>query len=272
MAVNGATQTPTTPQTQDSTAMGRARLADNFNTFLSLLTTQLKNQDPLSPLDSNQFTQQLVQMTGVEQQIASNDLLKQLVSNTGSGIANAVSLIGKEISAVSDNAQLANGKAEWTYKLKLDAADTKIEVINAKGAVVRTSAAAADNNKAGAHTYTWDGKDMGGNKLPDGPLHPAHHRQGLGRRRGHLDHLRRRPGHQRRAARRPDLHHRQRRQGPLGHGHQRQGTGRQQPDHAGMIRRLIPLQHRRHNAARRDGQAPLGIRRTRKPRKERNLP
>jgi len=169
MAVNNTTQTPTTPPpaAADTTALGRARLADNFSTFLSLLTTQLKNQDPLSPLDSNQFTQQLVQMTGVEQQLASNDLLKQLVSNTGSGIQTAVSLIGKDVSAVSDDAQLSNGKADWVYKLKLDAADTKIEVLNAKGAVVHVEA--ATDNKAGDHAFTWNGKDMNGNKLPDGP-------------------------------------------------------------------------------------------------------
>jgi flagellar basal-body rod modification protein FlgD len=166
MAVTSTTQTPTPTQTQDTTALGRTRLAENFDTFLSLLTTQLKNQDPLSPLDSNQFTQQLVQMTGVEQQIASNDLLKQLVSNTGSGISNAVSLIGKDVSAVSNNAQLGNGKADWTYKLKLDAADTKIEVLNDKGTVVHTEA--ASDNKAGDHAYSWNGKDMGGNKLADG--------------------------------------------------------------------------------------------------------
>jgi flagellar basal-body rod modification protein FlgD len=171
MAVPSTTQTPATQApaaaSTDTTALGRARLADNFSTFLSLLTTQLKNQDPLSPLDSNQFTQQLVQMTGVEQQIASNDLLKKLVSNTGSGIQTAVSLIGKDVSAVTNDAQLSNGKADWLYKLKLDAADTKIEVLNAKGAVVHVEA--ATDNKAGDHAYTWNGKDMSGNKLPDGP-------------------------------------------------------------------------------------------------------
>ena len=169
MAVTSPTQTPatTTPAaTQDTTALGRARLADNFSTFLSLLTTQLKNQDPLSPLDSNQFTQQLVQMTGVEQQLASNDLLKKLVTNTGSGITTAVSLIGKDVRAVSNDAQLSNGKADWLYKLKLDAADTKIEVLNAKGAIVHVEA--ATDNKAGDHPFTWNGKDMNGNKMPDG--------------------------------------------------------------------------------------------------------
>jgi flagellar basal-body rod modification protein FlgD len=150
----------------DTAALGRARLAENFDTFLSLLTTQLKNQDPLSPLDSNQFTQQLVQMTGVEQQIASNDLLKQLVSNTGSGITTAVSLIGKDVRAVSDNAQLSSGKADWIYKLDLDASDVKIEVLDAKGSIVH--AEAATDNKAGDHAFTWDGKDLNGFNMPDG--------------------------------------------------------------------------------------------------------
>jgi flagellar basal-body rod modification protein FlgD len=168
MAVTPTTQTPAAaPATTDTTALGKARLADNFNTFLALLTTQLKNQDPLSPLDSNQFTQQLVQMTGVEQQIASNDLLKQLVSNTGSGITTAVSLLGKDVRAVSKDAQLSNGKADWTYDLDLDAADVKIEVLNAKGGIVH--AEAATDNKAGDHAFTWNGKDMNGNQLPDGP-------------------------------------------------------------------------------------------------------
>ena len=168
MAVTPTTQSPAVaPAAPDSTALGRARLADNFNTFLSLLTTQLKNQDPLSPLDSNQFTQQLVQMTGVEQQIASNDLLKKLVANTGSGITTAVSLIGKDVRAVSDNAQLNAGKADWTYKLDSDAADVKVEVLNANGGVVH--AEAASDNKAGDHAFTWNGRDLSGNKLPDGP-------------------------------------------------------------------------------------------------------
>ena len=89
VAATTATAAAAASATGDTTAIGRARLAENFDTFLSLLTTQLKNQDPLSPLDSNQFTQQIVQMTGVEQQLATNDLLKKLVSNTTSGIATA---------------------------------------------------------------------------------------------------------------------------------------------------------------------------------------
>jgi flagellar basal-body rod modification protein FlgD len=155
-----------TTAASDSGALGRARLAENFDTFLALLTTQLKNQDPLSPLDSNQFTAQLVQMTGVEQQLLTNDLLKKLVSNTASGVATAVSLIGKEVRAVSSEAALAGGKAEWTYTLDRAAADTRLEILDSKGRIVR--AIAPTDNKAGEHTLVWDGKGEGGQTLPAG--------------------------------------------------------------------------------------------------------
>jgi len=152
--------------TNAASATGRARLAENFDTFLTLLTTQLKNQDPLSPMDSTQFTQQLVQMTGVEQQLLTNDLLEKLVSNTGSGVATAVSLIGKEVRADADVAALSEGKAEWVYKLDRAASDVKIEVLDSKGRVVQTIA--PTDNAAGEHTFKWDGKTAGGSTASDG--------------------------------------------------------------------------------------------------------
>lgn len=159
-AVSGAAAT------SDSGALGRARLAENFDTFLSLLTTQLKNQDPLSPLDSNQFTQQIVQMTGVEQQLLTNDLLKKLVSNTGSGVSTAVALIGKEVRADSDLAALKGGKADWTYILDREASDVKLEVLDEKGRVVASMA--PTDNKAGEHKFTWDGKSAAGTPMAEG--------------------------------------------------------------------------------------------------------
>jgi flagellar basal-body rod modification protein FlgD len=149
-----------------ASATGRARLAENFDTFLTLLTSQLKNQDPLSPMDSTQFTQQLVQMTGVEQQLLTNDLLEKLVSNTGSGISTAVSLIGKEVRADADVAALSGGKAEWVYKLDRAASDVKIEVLDSKGRIVQT--VAPTQNGAGEHTFKWDGKTAGGSTASDG--------------------------------------------------------------------------------------------------------
>ena len=168
MSITATTPTPTatTPATQDATALGRADLASNFDTFLSLLTTQLKNQDPLSPLDSNQFTQQLVAMTGVEQQLNTNDLLKQLVANTAGGISTAVSLIGKDVKAVSDTANISGGKAQWVYNLPTAAASLKVEVLDANGTLVH--AEAPTDLSAGDHAFTWNGKDQTGAQLPDG--------------------------------------------------------------------------------------------------------
>src|ERR671920_1704384 len=79
-APSAASGVPTT------SAANNATLAKNFDTFLSLLTTQLKNQNPLEPLDTNQFTQQLVQFAGVEQQIKSNDTLNALLTSSRSSI------------------------------------------------------------------------------------------------------------------------------------------------------------------------------------------
>lgn len=152
----------------DVTALGKANLVNNFDTFLSLLTTQLKNQDPLSPMDSTQFTQQLVQMSGVEQQLLTNDLLKQISSNTGTGISTAVGLIGKQVKAVSDNAQLANGQAAWTYNLPADAASVNVEIVDSKGTMFHAENLSGAQLKAGDHDFTWNGKDMTGTKAPDG--------------------------------------------------------------------------------------------------------
>ena len=82
-----STTTPSVTSAVSSTAatastpgLDKDTIAGNFQTFLTLLTTQLKNQNPLDPLDTNQFTSQLVQFARVEQQLKSNDQLSSLVS------------------------------------------------------------------------------------------------------------------------------------------------------------------------------------------------
>ncbi|HEX5377894.1 MAG TPA: flagellar hook assembly protein FlgD [Phenylobacterium sp.] len=168
MAINPAAATGGAAAS-DSGALGKARLAESFDTFINLLTTQLKNQDPLSPLDSNQFTQQLVQMTGVEQQLYGNDLLKQLVTNTGSGISTAVSLIGRDVKATSADTGLIDGKATWNYKLAAGASDVKVEVVDSNGKVVH--AEAPSDIGAGDHTITWNGKDLTGSQKANGGVY-----------------------------------------------------------------------------------------------------
>ena len=146
---------------------GLNSLATNYQTFLTLLTTQLKNQDPLSPLDTNQFTQQLTQMTGVEQQLLSNQLLQQLVTaNQSSGLSNAVSLIGKTATASGSSATLTSGSASWPYTLATPAASGTVSVVNSGGTVVWTGPLTATN--AGSSTFSWNGKDSTGTQLDNG--------------------------------------------------------------------------------------------------------
>jgi len=142
------------------------QLAGNFDTFLKLLTTQLQNQDPLSPMDSNEFTQQLVQFSSVEQQIDANQNLKQLIALSQSQSNNfAVGYLGRSIVMTNGQAALGADGATWTYGLDGPSAATALTVTDAKGKVVFST---TGNTAAGSHSFTWDGKDAGGNALPPG--------------------------------------------------------------------------------------------------------
>lgn len=149
------------------------QLAGNFDTFLKLLTTQLQNQDPTSPMDSNQFTQQLVMYSQVEQQIASNQNLEKLISLTQSQSNNiAMSYLGKNIVLSDGSGLLTNSAAQWTYGLDNNAAATMLTVKNANGQVVYSAQVDPGdnntNNAAGTHNFSWDGKNVYGDVQPDG--------------------------------------------------------------------------------------------------------
>lgn len=149
---------------------GSVKLFDNFETFLTLLTTQLKNQDPLSPLDSNEFTAQLTQMAGVEQQLLTNDLLKGLVeAQNGNALSNAAAYIGKEGTAIWSTVRLEDGSAEWSYELGNNAKTASLEVLNAAGQVVWRGD--APDKTTGVHDFKWDGKTTGGGQLDDGGVY-----------------------------------------------------------------------------------------------------
>src|SRR5262245_6222961 len=154
-----------------SAASGAARaqgqLAANFDTFLVLLTTQLKNQDPLEPMDSTEFTQQLVQFSQVEQQINSNKNLESLIALTKSrSSADAVSYLGKTLTLTDGTAALAGGHANWIYGLESQAANATLTILDARGAAVY---AAPAETSAGQHTFAWDGISSSGVTLPAGP-------------------------------------------------------------------------------------------------------
>ncbi|MFN3836883.1 MAG: flagellar hook assembly protein FlgD [Brevundimonas sp.] len=149
---------------------GTTALASNFETFLTLLTTQMKNQDPLSPLDSNQFTAQLTQMAGVEQQLLTNDLLTSLLkAQAGGGLDNASNYIGKQVTAAWTATEFNDGKATWAYELGADADKATLQVVDSKGAVVWEGA--APDKSSGLHTFTWDGQLKAGGTAEDGGVY-----------------------------------------------------------------------------------------------------
>ena len=168
MTVGNTTSTPTTTNTNGTTTGTNdlSQLSGNFSTFLTLLTTQLKNQDPTSPMDSNQFTQQLVEYSQVEQQINTNTNLQTLITQ-GTTNASAVTTgyLGKQVSVTNGNASLASGEATWTYNLGTASASTQLTVTNSSGQTVYTG---SGSTAAGNSTFNWNGQDNNGNQLNDG--------------------------------------------------------------------------------------------------------
>jgi len=149
-----------------STASASTTLGSNFNTFLTLLTTQLQNQDPLSPLDTNQFTQQLVEFSEVEQQINTNSDLQSLLTLQGQAdLVSAQSLVGKTAELNDAKGQLTNGTAQFSYTLPSAAASTTVAITNTQGSVLWSG---KGETGAGTHNFTWNGEDMNGDTQPDG--------------------------------------------------------------------------------------------------------
>jgi flagellar basal-body rod modification protein FlgD len=146
-------------------AANSSSIAGNFDQFLQLLTTQLKNQSPLDPLDTNQFTEQLVQFAGVEQQLKTNETLSTLLSiNMATTATNAVAYIGSTITADGATSQLKDGKAEWSINAARGGNAT-ITIKDSKGSVVRNI---TQSLVAGDQKFTWDGKTSIGGDAPAG--------------------------------------------------------------------------------------------------------
>lgn len=138
----------------------------DFNTFLKLLVTQLKNQDPLNPMEGTDFTAQIATFSQLEQQIQTNSNLQKIVENNDfSGQALAVSYIGKDVMAPGNSLRLENGEATFAYTLESAAVGATIEIRNAQGSIVKTF---EETGKAGSHTLTWDGKNDDGQLVEDG--------------------------------------------------------------------------------------------------------
>ena len=140
-------------------------LAGNFQTFLTLLTTQLKNQNPLDPLDTNQFTSQLVQFAQVEQQIKQNSQLETLIAiNKAAETTTALAYVGTTVAIDGKTAALKNQQATWTFNVPKPVSST-VTIKNTTGQTVYSGNFAMN---AGMSTFEWDGRDASGVQWPDG--------------------------------------------------------------------------------------------------------
>lgn len=141
-------------------------LTENFDNFLLMLTTQLKHQDPLSPTDATEFTNQLVQFSQLEQQISQTSKIDDLIAlqkameNVG-----AVGYLDKTVEVESDVTLLENGSAHFAYNMPAGAANASIAIVDSGGRVVK---AFPTSTEPGRQEVVWDGTDAQGIQQPDG--------------------------------------------------------------------------------------------------------
>ena len=166
--VSGTTPLPASSSSSSSSLSSTTgdTLAGNFQTFLTLLTTQLQHQDPLSPLDTNQFTQQLVQFASVEQQLKTNSQLTTLVSlQQTAQSTQALGFVGKTAVVDGSTASLTNASATWDLTVPTNS-NVNISITNSTGQTVYSNSYAV---QAGQNqTFAWDGKGNDGTQWPDG--------------------------------------------------------------------------------------------------------
>ncbi|HKH00056.1 MAG TPA: flagellar hook capping FlgD N-terminal domain-containing protein [Bradyrhizobium sp.] len=163
--VSGTTPLPP-KDSSGSPNSSTSTLAGNFQSFLTLLTTQLKNQNPLDPLDTNQFTQQLVQFAGVEQQLKTNETLAALIAvQQSTQSTQALGFVGRVAVVDGDTSALANGAANWNLDVPSDC-NLSVSITNSAGQTVFTGDYSANAGKN--QPFTWDGKDNTGTLWKDG--------------------------------------------------------------------------------------------------------
>lgn len=168
MGILGATAVaPAGADAATKAQLAQDKLDADLNQFLNLLVTQLQHQDPLEPLDANQFTQQLVQFASVEQQIYQNSNLEKLVGmQQTSQVGSMVGYLGTTIEANGGVFNLENGAAKFSYDLETKANLSTLTIQDASERVVWTGEASKDPGK---QIFVWDGLDKNGQAVPDGP-------------------------------------------------------------------------------------------------------
>ena len=168
-AVSALNSNPAAAAATSSSSTGlSSTLNMNFSTYLKILTTQLKNQDPTNATDPNQFTQELVQMAGVQQQITTNqDLTNLVTAQTSNSLSTGLGYIGGYVQANSSSGEfpVQNGTSEFGYNLASAANNAVITVQDTSGTTVATL---SGGTSAGGNYVSWNGKTANGTQLPDG--------------------------------------------------------------------------------------------------------
>jgi flagellar basal-body rod modification protein FlgD len=166
MSIIPATSTSSTNTTASTTpAVDNTMIASNFTTFLQLLTTQLKNQNPLDPLDTNQFTQQLVQFAQVEQQMKSNEQLTSLVSLEKSAASTtALAYVGSTVVVDGSTTPLTSTGATWSFNVSKPSTAS----ITIKDSTGQTAYTGTFAGTPGLMNFTWDGRGNDGKSWPAG--------------------------------------------------------------------------------------------------------
>jgi flagellar basal-body rod modification protein FlgD len=161
-----ASSSSSSSASSSANALANQQIAGNFQSFLTLLTTQLQNQNPLDPLDTNQFTQQLVEFAGVQQQLNTNDSLASLVSlQKTAQSTQALTFVGKTAVVDGSTATVTNSTATWDVSVPKDS-NLSISITNSTGQTVFSGSYAV---KAGDNQpFVWDGKGTDGTQWPDG--------------------------------------------------------------------------------------------------------
>ena len=129
--------------------------------FLQMLVTQLQNQDPLSPMENQEFTAQLASLTQVEQLRYANSNLETLqLYQSSINNAQSVSMIGKNVKAMGDSIELGDGDANLSFHLDSDASKVEISIFGPEGNLVQTIEKTSIDE--GLNHVSWDGKDING--------------------------------------------------------------------------------------------------------------
>lgn len=152
---SGTSGTGTSTTNPDSASAGQSQLDSDTSFFLTMLTTQLQNQDPTSPMDTNTFTQQIATYSGVQQQVTTNSNLEKLIAAQQQSTSSvAVGYIGKEIESAGDTGLVLGGQGAFSYTLPSAAATTNITLTDSDGNVVFTG---QGTTNAGRNIVVWDG-------------------------------------------------------------------------------------------------------------------